>query len=149
MRFMAMIFSPGVTGYATGYSMVFFNGGDPLKDSKQLQLPLMCRLDGPAVVPAPIVALAQTYREAVRLSFQLRRVHNMTRRMLAAEADLIFQHVTDYLHPDDRPGRRDLPAAKHAEWNAAVGNTLVSQWLAMRAKLTVLEEVMATRAATG
>lgn len=110
-------------------------------------LPLMGRLDAPSAAPAQLVAIARTYREAVRLAWQIRRVHNMTRRQLAAEAGLHFQHVTDYLHADDKPQRRDLPAKKIAEFEAIVGNTLVSQWLAARAKLTVLEEMMATKAA--
>jgi hypothetical protein len=124
--------------------MSFPNGGNPVENR---ELPLMGRLDAPSAAPAQLVAIARTYREAVRLAWQVRRVHNMTRRQLAAEAELIFQHVTDYLHADDRPGRRDLPASKIPQFEAVVGNTLVSQWLAGRCKLTVLEEVMATRAA--
>lgn len=111
---------------------------------EQTELALMGRLDGPSVAPAQLVRLCKTYRDAVRLSWKLRRVHYMTHAQLAAEACLYHQHVSDYLNADDKPGRRDLPPEKVAEWNATVGNTLVTQWLAARDKLTVLEEMQAT-----
>jgi hypothetical protein len=87
-----------------------------------------------------------TYRAAVRAAWELRRVPLMTRQQLATEAELYPQHVTDYLAEDDKPGRRDLPADAVARFEGVVGNTLVSQWLAAQSKLTVLEEVQATRA---
>ncbi len=110
-------------------------------------LPLMGRLDAPSAAPAQLVAIARSYREAVRLAWQVKRVHNMTRRQLAAEGGLTFQHVTDYLHADDKPQRRSLPADRIAAFEAVVGNTIVSQWLATRSKLTVLEEMQASRLA--
>lgn len=113
----------------------------------QQQLPLLGRLDGPSVAPEQCVARAKTYREAVRLAWQLRRVHFMTRQQLASEAGLYPQHVTDYLHEDDHPKRRDLPAHHIHAFNVVVGNTLVSQWLAHLDGLTILEEMQATKAA--
>lgn len=112
----------------------------------QRSFPLLGRLDGPSVAPEQWVRLAKTYREAVRIAWQLRRVHYMTRRQLAEEAKLYPQHVTDYLHEDDKPSRRDLPAEAIPRFEASVGNTLVSQWLASHARLTVLEEITATKA---
>lgn len=111
----------------------------------QLAFPLMGRIDAPSVAPAQWVKEAKTYREAVRLCWRLRRVAFMTRQQLAAEAELYPQHVTDYLHEDDKPSRRDLPAHAIARFEAVVGNTLISQWLAAQSKLTVLEEMTATR----
>jgi hypothetical protein len=107
----------------------------------------MGRLDAPAVAPLHLVRECRTYRQAVRRSWELRRVHFMTFAQIAAEAHLIPQHVSDYLNPDDKPGRRDLPPEKVAEWNVVVGNTLVTQWLAARDQLTVLEELQATKVA--
>ena len=112
----------------------------------QLEFPLMGRLDAPSIAPKQWVCHAKTYRQAVRLSWHLKRVHHMTRRQLAAEAQLYPQHVTDYLHEDDKPSRRDLPAEAIARFEAVVGNTLISQWLAAQSKLTVLEELTATKA---
>nr|WP_214694308.1 XRE family transcriptional regulator [Variovorax paradoxus] len=112
----------------------------------QLEFPLMGRIDAPSVAPQQWVRAATSYREAVRLCWRLRRVAYMTRQQLASEAELYPQHVTDYLHEDDKPSRRDLPASAVARFEAVVGNTLISQWLAAQSKLTVLEEMTATRA---
>lgn len=113
----------------------------------QMKLALLGRIDGPSVVPAQYVSMCRTYREAVRMAWQLRRVSGMTQRQLACEAELRVQHVTDYLNADDKPSRRDLPARDVPRFEAVVGNTLVSQWVAAQARLTVLEELQATKAA--
>ena len=113
----------------------------------QLDLPLLGRLDGASTVPHQIVAEASTYRQAVRLAWQLRRVKGMTQQGLAAEAGLYASHVSDYLNRDDKTTRRSLPAEHIAQFEATVGNTMVTQWLAAQAHLTVLEEIQATRAA--
>lgn len=113
---------------------------------EQRQLALLGRLDGPSVVPSSYVKTCKTYRQAVRAAWQIRRVTYMTFTQLAAEANLYHQHVSDYLNPDDKPGRRDLPADRVREFEAVVGNTLVSQWLAANSRLTVLEQMQADRA---
>lgn len=113
----------------------------------QREFPLMGRLDAPSAAPNQWVRAAKTYRHAVRMAWDMRRVKYMTKATLAVEAQLYPQHVTDYLADDDKPGRRDLPADAVARFEAVVGNTLVSQWLAAQSKLTVLEEMQATRAA--
>lgn len=110
----------------------------------QLSLPLFGRVDRPSVAPAQYVTRCKTYRQAVRMAWALRRVHLMTQRQLAAEAGLRAQLVSDYLHRDDKPQRRDLPADRIAAFESIVGNTLVTQWLAAQHALTVLEEVTAT-----
>ena len=114
---------------------------------QQKNLALIGRLDGPAVAPANVVAQAGTYRQAVRLSWAHRRVHFATLRQLAAETGMTAQHVTDYLHNDDKPTRRDLPGQWIAPFEAFVGNTIVTQWLAAQAHLTVLEQLQAERMA--
>jgi len=114
---------------------------------EQLALPLMGRLDSPSTAPASVIAMANTYRQAVRLAWALRRIHYATQRQLAAEAGLYAPHVSDYLNKDDAPKRRSLPAEGIPAFEAFVGNTVVSQWLASKAKLTVLEELQATKAA--
>ena len=116
---------------------------------EQRELPLMGRIEGrPSVVPLQYVTACKTFREAVRVAFSLKqRAEGWTNAELARAAKLTPQHVSDYLAKDDKPGRRDLPAQKVAEFERAVGNTLVSQWLAAQVQLTVLEELQATRAA--
>lgn len=111
---------------------------------QQAELPLLCRLDAPSVVPPSLVALCKTYRDAVRLCWHLRRVRNMTQARLAEEAGLYAPHVTCYLN--ESPRSRDLPgsAVRGFEW--ACGNTAISQWHNLNAKLTCLEEMQAMRA---
>jgi hypothetical protein len=113
----------------------------------QREFPLLGRLDAPSAVPNQWIRHAKSYRQAVRLAWQLRRVQRMTNQQLATEAGLYPQHVSDYLADDDKPSRRDLPADKVAAFEGVVGNTLVSQWLASKSRLTVLEEMQATQAA--
>lgn len=113
----------------------------------QLEFPLLMRLDAPAVAHPFYVQNCKTFREAVRMCWQMRRVHRMTLRQLAAEAGLRPQLVSDYLHPDDKHHRRDLPCDLLAAFESVVGNTLVSQWVAAQSKLTILEEMQARAAA--
>jgi hypothetical protein len=135
-------FSPRLTGDETGDSVSFSYGGTHMEDQKQL--PLLGRIDGPSVVPSTLLRQVHTYRQAVRLCWRLRRVHYMTQLQLAAEAELYAKHVSDYLHEDDSPKRRSLPAEKIAAFQAVCGNTTITQFLARRDKLTVLEELQAS-----
>jgi hypothetical protein len=111
----------------------------------QIGLPLIGVIEPPKVYPRDVVEQARTYRAAVRLAWQLRRVRGMTRQQLAAEAGLYASHITDYLNEDDAPTRRDLPAKNVPDFECAVGNRVVSQWLAARADFTVMEELKADR----
>ncbi len=107
--------------------------------------PLLGRLEGAAIVPPYLMKTCRSYRDAVRLCWELRRVRRMTQRQLAADAGLIPQHVTDYLNKDDKPSRRDLPARLIKDFEDVCGNTAVSQWVAANSVLTVLEELQASR----
>ena len=117
----------------------------------QQLLPLMGRLDGPSVAPCSVVARCTTYRQAVRLAWALSRVAGPNQRrlksLLAQVAGMYAPHVSDYLNPDDAPHRRSLPADRIPPFEGFVGNTIVSQWLALQARLTVLEELQASRLA--
>ena len=105
----------------------------------------MGRLDGPSVVPAEAIKLAKSYREDVRLCWALRRVKGMKKRTAAEECGLYVSHVSEYLSDDD--SKRDMPAKYIPAFEALAGNTAISQWLAAQARLTVLEEMQARRAA--
>ena len=111
---------------------------------EQTEIPLLARLEGPAIVPPEFMRLAKTYRDAVRLCWQLRRLKKLTFRQLAAECGLTYQHVGDYFNADDGKHRRDLPGDKVAVIEAFLGNTAISQWHAANAQLTVIEEHQAT-----
>jgi hypothetical protein len=112
---------------------------------EQIALPLLGRLDAPSVVPPSLILQCKTYREAVRLCWQLRRVRNMTQRRLAEEAGLYAPHVTCYLHDSER--QRDLPGSAVRAFEWVCGNTAISQWHNVGAKLTVVEEMQLLRAA--
>lgn len=124
-----------------------FSEGAALEEQEierlQREFPLMGRMEGPAIVPAELMRLAQTYRQACRLAWMLRRLRKLTFRQLAAECGLIHQHVGDYFNPDDKPTRRDLPGGAVRTVEAFLGNTAISQWHARNALLTVLEVVQA------
>lgn len=111
---------------------------------EQIALPLLCRLDAPSIVAPSLINQCKSYRDAVKLCWHLRRVRNMTQQRLAEEAGLYAPHVTCYLHDSKR--QRDLPghAVKAFEW--VCGNTAISQWHSVGAKLTVVEEMTLLRA---
>jgi hypothetical protein len=113
----------------------------------QREFPLLVRANAPSAAPNQWIRYAKTYRQAVRLAWKFREDEGMTKQQLATEAKLYPQHVTDYLHEDDGPKRRDLPADKLAAFEKVVGNSIVSQWLAAQSQLTVLEELQATKVA--
>lgn len=114
-------------------------------DDSQLELPLLCRLDGPSVVPDQHIKACSSYREAVRLCWRLRRVKALTSLSLAEQAGFPPNHRSDYLSDDE--DKRELPAKYIKAFEYVCGNTAISQWIAMGAKLTVLEEVQAARLA--
>jgi hypothetical protein len=112
---------------------------------EQLPLRLLGRVDAPSVVPPDVIARIPSYREAVRFCWANRRRTRMTKTMLAEEAGLYPPHVTCYLAEPAllRKHKRDLPGDDIEQFQLVCGNTAISQWLAMRAKLTVLEALPA------
>jgi len=113
----------------------------------QIPLPLLQRIDGPAVVPASTLQLARSYRQAVRLCWTLRRAKGLTPSDMARDFGFVRQHVGDYLNPDDKAGRRDLPADQIGLFQEICGNCAITQWLASRDRLTVLEQLQADQRA--
>jgi len=97
------------------------------------------------IVPHQAVAGLKSYRHACRLAWKLRRVRNQTRRTLAEECGLYVSHVSDYFSQHEH--RRELPARHIAAVERVLGNTVISQYLAHVARLTVLEEMQAARRA--
>lgn len=110
---------------------------------QQLELRLLCRLDGPSVVPDSHIKACSTYRDAVRLCWALRRVKKMTTLTLSERAGFPSNHRSDYLSDDET--KRELPAKYIRAFEYECGNTAISQWFASNAKLTVLEEIQAAR----
>jgi hypothetical protein len=94
----------------------------------QLEFALLCKLLGPRAAPMDEVVKCKSYREAVRLCWMRRRIRNLTYRQLAAECDLIHQHVGDFFNPDDAPKRRNLPFESIDAVEAILGNTAITQY---------------------
>lgn len=95
------------------------------------------------VVPHEVVRKLETYRDACRLAWDLRRNRHLTMRTLAELANLYAPHVSEYFSA--RPDKRELPARHIAAVERVIGNTIISQWLAMRSELTVIEELQLQR----
>lgn len=104
----------------------------------QLQLPMLTYYAGPRLVPVDVVAGLVTYRDAVRMCWQLRQRTSLTKRVLAEEAGLYASHVSDYLSDED--SKRELPAKHIAAMEVACGNRVITQWVARRANLTIMEQ---------
>jgi hypothetical protein len=112
----------------------------------QAHFPLLGRIDAPSVVPSAALVLIRNYRDAVRLCWALRRAKGLKPTDLG-QYGFTRQHVGDYLNVDDHPTRRSLPGQRIKEFEDLMGNTAITQWLAGQARLTVLEEFQAERAA--
>ena len=104
---------------------------------------LLCRLDAPSVVDPKLIEQCKTFRDAVKLCWEKRRLRSMTKAQLASEAGLYAPHVTSYLKDGKR--QRDLPGwgIRGFEW--ACGNTAISQWINLGARLAVVEEMVFLR----
>lgn len=101
------------------------------------------------IVPHEVIAGIKSYRHACRLAWKLRRTR-LTQQQLGALSKVLYQsHITDYfsVHETTKQGkpRRELPAKHIAEVEHWIGNTVISQYQAYCAELTVLEEVQAER----
>lgn len=97
------------------------------------------------VVPPEVIKGLTSYRHACRLAWKLRAVKNLTKRGLAEQAGLYATHVTDYFSVHEN--KRELPARHIAAVERVLGNTVISQYQAAQAALTVLEELQALRRA--
>jgi hypothetical protein len=114
---------------------------------EQLRLPMLTVYTGPRLVSAELVDACRSYRDAVRACWEMRTRRNLTQRMLAEEIESYPSHVTDYVHRDDKPSRRDLPAKRINDFEIACGNRFISQYLARQANLTILEQFIDSRRA--
>lgn len=106
----------------------------------QLPLPMLTRLDAPSVVHPKAVAALDSYRDAVRACWEMRRdrgdgAQSACARYIGAQVS----HMSSYLSDD--PDRRDMPAKFIKAFQYWCGNTAVSQYLARIADLSVTEEV--------
>lgn len=111
----------------------------------QLPLPMLTVYEGPRIVPTDIVNQCKSFRDAVRMCWQLKPRTRLTKAQLAEETGCYASHITDYL--SDKETTRNLPAERIAAFEVACGNRLITQWLASQAHLTILETYLQQRAA--
>jgi hypothetical protein len=100
---------------------------DP-NEQQQRHLALLAEIAPPEEVDWELIAQCVSFRDAVRLCWNLRRLR-VSKAVLADMAQLHPPHVTDYLHPDDDPKRRSLPAARIPVFQRVCGNKAITQWL--------------------
>ncbi|MBU68527.1 MAG: hypothetical protein CL858_24300 [Cupriavidus sp.] len=101
--------------------------------------------------PDEAIASCSSFRDACALAWANRANPDLTFQMLAVLAGLQHQHVGDYFNRDERTEkghpRRSLPAEKLDAVEAVLGNRILSQFLMYRGALTIMEAVLAQRAA--
>ena len=114
---------------------------------KQRELPYFGVVPEPRFATDAELALCKSYREAVRLSWELRVSRGMTQATAAERTGLYAPHLSEFLNKDDKPSRRDLPMDKVKNWCYVVGNWVVLQYITRDAQLNIMEEMIAQRAA--
>lgn len=96
------------------------------------------------VVPPQVVMRLTGWRQACRLAWKLRSPR-ITQRTFAELTGCYPSHVSDYFSVHDH--RRDLPAQHAGAACLVLGNTVLIQYLAQEARVTLLEEMQAARRA--
>lgn len=100
-------------------------------------------------LPDNLIARCVTFRDACALAWEYRANQALTKQVLAVHADLYPSHSSDYFHREKHnangKARRDLPAEKIADVERVLGNRAISQYLARRGMLTLMEEVISAR----
>jgi hypothetical protein len=104
----------------------------------QLSLPMLTVYEGPKLVDLELVKACRTYRDAVRACWMLRTRRSLTQALLAEETGCYSSHVCDYISESE--AKRELPAKRIEAFERSCGNRLISQWLALQANLTILEQ---------
>lgn len=105
---------------------------------QQLLLPMLTVYSGPRLVGAEVLGGILTYRDAVRVCWDLRTRRYLTRRALAEEVGLYASHLSDYL--SDQESKRELPAKHIDGFERSCGNRVITQFLTTsQAQLTILE----------
>lgn len=115
-------------------------------DRQTLPLPLMGGVVQAQrlVVPPEVVMGLKSWRHACRLAWKLRNPR-ITQRTFAEVTGCYPSHVSDYFTVRDN--RRELPAKQAGAACLALGNTVLIQYLAQEAQVTLLEEMQAARRA--
>ncbi|WP_148311795.1 XRE family transcriptional regulator [Paraburkholderia xenovorans] len=121
-------------------------------NSENKSLPMVGgAVDGPSFVPEEKIALCKTFRDAVRLSWSLRRTRGMSKKTLSELCGFHAPHATDYLHDTDYDAagrkRRSLPPDSIKDFEAVVGNRAITQYMVHQVRLTLMEALLEQRKA--
>lgn len=92
------------------------------------------------VVPPEVVMGLRSWRHACRLAWKLRNPR-ITLRTFAELTESYISHCSDYFSVHDK--RRELPARKAGVACLVLGNTVLIQYLAQTAHVTLMEELQA------
>lgn len=111
-------------------------------DTRPLLLPPVAVQPQRLVVPPQVIMRITSWREACRLAWKLRRTR-ITQRTFAELTGCYPSHVSDYFSVHAH--RRELPAAHAGAACLVLGNTVLIQYLAQAAQVTLLEEMQAQR----
>lgn len=109
---------------------------------EQLKLNMLTVYDAPRLIDTELIAACPDYRGAVRACWDLRTRRSLTMRQLAEEAGLYASHVTDYLSAKPGARRRSLPADSIDQVEISCGNRFISQWIAHRARLPLVDAAL-------
>ena len=94
------------------------------------------------IVPPEVIMGIKSWRYACRLAWKLRNPR-ITQRTFAEITGCYPSHVSDYFSVHAH--RRELPAKQAGAACLALGNTVLIQYLAQEAHVTLLEEMQAAR----
>ncbi|MDC6130796.1 helix-turn-helix transcriptional regulator [Burkholderia gladioli] len=83
----------------------------------------------PRLIPLELVIACRSFQAAVGLGWDLRASRNMTRATLAERVGIHPPHITDVLSGVERKGQRSLHPDQIADFELAVGNRAVTQFL--------------------
>jgi len=116
----------------------------PYRAPLQPELPLLGGVVQPQrlVVPPDLIGRLQNWRQACRLAWKLRRTR-ISMRTFAELTGCYLSHVSDYFSVHE--SRRELPARHAGAACSVLGNTVLIQYLAHQAQVTLLEEMQAER----
>lgn len=93
-----------------------------------------CPDQSPTPVSWDLVEACASYRAAVNAAWALRRNQRMTKATLSEMTGIFPAHVTDFVNDSyftpAGAERREMPVKFLHAFERAVGNTLVSQWIA-------------------
>jgi len=111
---------------------------------ESLPLPLVGGVVQPQrlVVPPEVVMGLRSWRHACRLAWKLRQVR-IKQRTFAEATGCYASHVSDYFSV--HANRREMPAKLAGQACLVLGNTVLIQYLAQEARVTLLEEMQAER----